>query len=94
MADFLNEIEQGVPKQNKSKYGLNDFKWIGTFHSVFLKILKEDIVKLELNYDKNFSIIDSDDSSKIVKALLKKHNLNEVFKPNEAKGFISKQKSN
>jgi superfamily I DNA/RNA helicase len=47
--------------------------------------LKEDIAKLELNYDKNFSIIDSDDSSKIVKALLKKHNLNEVFKPNEAK---------
>lgn len=94
MDDFLNEIEQNAPKQKNSWYGLNDFKWIGTFHSVFLKILKEDIAKLELNYDKNFSIIDSDDSTKIIKALLKKHNLNEVFKPNEAKGFISKQKSN
>ena len=64
---------------------MNDFQWIGTFHSVFLKILKEDITKLELNYDKNFSIIDSDDSNKIVKDILKKLNLNEIFKPQEAK---------
>jgi superfamily I DNA/RNA helicase len=85
MADFLNEMEQSGSNKNKSKYSLNDFKWIGTFHSVFLKILKEDIVKLEMNYDKNFSIIDSDDSTKIIKNLLKKHSLNEVFKPNEAK---------
>jgi len=85
MDSFLDEMEQTTTNQNKSKYGLNDFKWIGTFHSVFLKILKEDIVKLGMNYDKNFSIIDSDDSTKIIKNLLKKHSLNEVFKPNEAK---------
>lgn len=92
--DFLSFVEENSVKNNVKKYWINDFKWIGTFHSVFLKILKEDIEKLELKYDKNFSIIDSDDSAKVVKDILKKHNLNETFKPNEVKWFISNQKNN
>lgn len=92
--DFLDFVEQSAPKKNNSTYWINDFKWIGTFHSTFLKILKEDIDKLEMNYDKNFSIIDSDDSQKVIKDILKKFNLNEVFKPQEAKWFISNQKNN
>jgi len=64
---------------------MNDFKWIGTFHSVFLKILKEDIDRLGMKYDKNFSIIDSDDSQKMMRDILKKFGLNETFKPQEAK---------
>ena len=92
--DFLNFVEQTSTHKNIGKYGINDFKRIGTFHSVFLKILKEDIEKLESKYDKNFSIIDSDDSAKVVKDILKKHNLNETFKPNEVKWFISNQKNN
>jgi len=81
----LDFVEQTNTHKNISKYGVNDFKWIGTFHSIFLKILKEDIDKLDMKYDKNFSIIDSDDSAKVVKDILKKHNLDEVFKPNEVK---------
>lgn len=92
--DFLDFVEQTSTHKNISKYGVNDFKWIGTFHSIFLKILKEDIDKLDMKYDKNFSIIDSDDSAKVVKDILKKHNLDEVFKPNEVKWFISNQKNN
>jgi len=85
--DFLNFIEQTKPSigGNNVKYTEKDFKWIGTFHSIFLKILKEDIDKLEMKYDKNFTIIDSNDSNKVVKDLLKKLNLDEVFKPNEVK---------
>lgn len=85
--DFLNFIEQTKPSTvgNNVKYTEKDFKWIGTFHSIFLKILKEDIDKLEMKYDKNFTIIDSNDSNKVVKDLLKKLNLDEVFKPNEVK---------
>ncbi len=92
--DFLDFVEQTSTHKNISKYGVNDFKWIGTFHSIFLKILKEDIDKLDMKYDKNFSIIDSDDSAKVAKDILKKHNLDEVFKPNEVKWFISNQKNN
>ena len=85
--DFLNFIEQTKPSTvgNNVKYTEKDFKWIGTFHSIFLKILKEDIDKLEMKYDKNSTIIDSNDSNKVVKDLLKKLNLDEVFKPNEVK---------
>ena len=83
--DFFDFVEQTSTHKNISKYGVNDFKWIGTFHSIFLKILKEDIDKLDMKYDKNFSIIDSDDSAKVAKDILKKHNLDEVFKPNEVK---------
>ena len=71
-----------------------DLKRIGTFHSIFLKILKEDIDKLGMKYNKNFSILDTGDSSSIIKETLKRLNLQDVFKPNEVKGFISKQKNN
>ncbi|MCK9467218.1 MAG: UvrD-helicase domain-containing protein [Candidatus Absconditabacterales bacterium] len=94
--DFLDFIEQTKTNTsgNSIKYNEKDFKRIGTFHSIFLKILKEDIDKLEMKYDKNFTIIDSNDSNKVAKDLLKKLNLDEVFKPNEVKGFISNQKNN
>ncbi|HRX63928.1 MAG TPA: 3'-5' exonuclease [Candidatus Absconditabacterales bacterium] len=92
--DFLDFVEETSKDKNKSGYTMNDFKWIGTFHSVFLKILKEDIDRLGMKYDKNFSIIDSDDSQKMMRDILKKFGLNETFKPQEAKGFISKQKNN
>ena len=39
-----------------------ELKWIGTFHSIFLKILKEDIEDLGRKFNKNFWILDSDDS--------------------------------
>lgn len=70
------------------------FNWIGTFHSVFLKILKEDIDKLGRKYNKNFTIIDSDDSNKIVNDILKNRWLHEAFNKKEIKGFISRQKNN
>jgi len=81
---------------------LKDLKWIWTFHSVFLKILKEDIEKWSKildqefgknKYNKNFTILDTNDTSSIIKDILKKLDMKEVFKPNECKGFISKQKN-
>lgn len=82
--DFLNYIEQNSPIIRKT-YGLNDFKWIGTFHGIFLKILKEDIEALEYGYTKNFSIIDSNDSQSLIKQVLKRFGFEDVFKPNEVK---------
>ena len=90
--DFLNSIEQNSPASHRT-YGMNDFKWIGTFHGIFLKILKEDIEALEYGYNKNFSIIDSNDSQSLIKQVLKRTGFDDVFKPNEVKWFISKQKN-
>lgn len=91
--DFLAFVESNSQSKWNQSYWVNDFKWIWTFHSIFLKILKEDIENLEMKYDKNFSIIDADDSEKVIKDLLKKYNLDEVLKPKEVKWFISKSKN-
>ncbi|MFA5747613.1 MAG: UvrD-helicase domain-containing protein [Candidatus Absconditabacterales bacterium] len=91
--DFLNTIENNS-SVSKSIDLSNNLKWIGTFHSIFLKILKEDIEKLEKNYNKNFGIFDTNESVLVIKDVLKKLNLQEVFKYQEAKNFISTQKNN
>lgn len=93
--DFINAMSQ--TKSNIKIKHLNattDLKWIGTFHSIFLKILKEDIDKLEMQYNKNFSIADTNESQTLIKDVLKRLNLQEIFKVNEVKWFISSQKNN
>ena len=50
--------------------------WISTFHSMCVRILRENIEFLD-GYDKNFTIIDENDRDKILKELLKKNNLQE-----------------
>ena len=93
--DFLNAMNQTQsPVMKKSLHSVNDLKWIGTFHSIFLKILKEDIDKLESKYNKNFSIADTNESQTLIKDVLKRLNLQEIFKVNEVKWFISNQKNN
>ncbi len=72
----------------------NSLKRIGTFHSIFLKILKEDIEKLQKTYTKNFWILDTNESQTVIKEVLKKMNLQDVYKVNEVKVFISTQKNN
>jgi superfamily I DNA/RNA helicase len=76
LSDFISAMEKSTPKQNQTfQLRAFDLKWIGTFHSIFLKILKEDIDKLGMKYNKNFGILDSGDSTSIVKEILKRLNL-------------------
>jgi len=70
-----------------------DTKWIWTFHSIFLKILKEDVEKLGMKYNKNFWIFDTNESQSVLKDVLKKLNLQDIFKVPEARNFISSQKN-
>ncbi|MBR3162165.1 MAG: UvrD-helicase domain-containing protein [Bacilli bacterium] len=50
---------------------------ISTFHSLGLKIIKENYEFL--GYDKNFTILDSDDTLTIIKKLMKELNMNPKF---------------
>ena len=50
---------------------------ISTFHSLGLKIIKENYEKL--NYDKNFTIIDSDDALTIIKKIMKDMNMSSAY---------------
>lgn len=47
-----------------------------------------------MKYNKNFGIFDTSESQSVLKDVLKKLNLQEIFKVPEAKNFISKQKNN
>jgi DNA helicase II / ATP-dependent DNA helicase PcrA len=65
-----------------------------TFHSIFLKMLKEDIEKLDMKYTKNFGIFDTNESQSVIKDVLKQLWMVDIFKPQEVKSFISTQKNN
>ena len=66
--------------------------WMGTFHSVFLRILRKNAN--ELGYSSNFSIYDSSDSKSLIKSLLKELNLDEkVYKPGLIQSRISNAKN-
>ncbi len=54
--------------------------WMGTFHSVFAKILRVEADKL--GYPSNFTIYDSDDSKSLIRTLVKELRLDDkVYKP-------------
>lgn len=67
--------------------------WMGTFHSVFAKILRVEAEKL--GYPSNFTIYDTDDSKSLIKSILKEMNLDDkIYKPNMVYGRISSAKNN
>lgn len=50
---------------------LNSFPLISTFHSLCVRILRQDIEALNEGYKKTFTIYDTDDTQKVVKACIK-----------------------
>lgn len=67
--------------------------WMGTFHSVFAKILRIEANKL--GYENNFTIYDTDDSKSLIKNILKEQNLDDkVYKPSSVLSRISVCKNN
>jgi DNA helicase-2/ATP-dependent DNA helicase PcrA len=66
--------------------------WMGTFHSVFARILRID--GKQIGYPSNFSIYDTDDSKALLKAIIKEMKLDDkVYKPNVVYNRISAAKN-
>ncbi len=66
--------------------------WMGTFHSVFARILRIDGQRI--GYPGNFTIYDTDDSKALLKAIIKEMNLDDkVYKPNVVYNRISAAKN-
>jgi len=66
--------------------------WMGTFHSVFARILRAEAEKI--GYPSNFTIYDADDSKSLIKAIVKELNLDDkVYKPNVVFNRISGAKN-
>lgn len=69
-----------------------DAMWIGTFHSICVRILRRNIEKI--NYTSNFSIYDRDDQITVVKEAIKELNINkDMYKPRGVLEVISKCKN-
>ncbi|MFY0643771.1 MAG: UvrD-helicase domain-containing protein [Bacteroidia bacterium] len=67
--------------------------WMGTFHSVFARILRREADKI--GYTSNFTIYDTDDSKTLIKNIVKQFNLDDkVYKANIVLNRISAAKNN
>ena len=67
--------------------------WMGTFHSIFAKILRYESELM--GYSSNFSIYDTDDSKSLLRRIIKNLNLDiDLYKVNQVQSRISSLKNN
>ncbi|MDL2223760.1 UvrD-helicase domain-containing protein [Bacteroidales bacterium OttesenSCG-928-M06] len=66
--------------------------WMGTFHSIFSRILRRESEKIGFTSD--FTVYDSQDSKNLIKAIIKEKDLNDkIYKPGAIQARISKAKN-
>ena len=66
--------------------------WVGTFHSMFARILRRHAELL--GYTQTYSILDTDDQLKVIKEFIKEMELNDkLFAPRLVQSVISKAKN-
>lgn len=67
--------------------------WMGTFHSVFSRILRSEATKI--GYPSNFTIYDTEDAKKLITNIVKEKNLDkDIYKAKNIQGRISGLKNN
>ena len=67
--------------------------WMGTFHSVFAKLLRVESTKI--GYPSNFTIYDTDDSKSLIRSIIKEKQLDEkLYNVNFVYNRISSSKNN
>ena len=91
---FTNKAAKEIVTRVNSEIGLpwSDYIWMGTFHSVFLRILRQHANII--GFTPNFTIYDSGDSKNFIKSLVKELNLDErTYKPGLILSRISNAKN-
>ncbi len=90
---FTNKATQEMKERILAMVGEQGSRiWISTFHAMCVRILRQDIENL--GYQRNFTILDQDDSLKVIKRLLKERNLDEEkYKPAIVADAIDKIKN-
>ena len=92
---FTNKASKEMRNRIELMVGESDARslWMGTFHSVFSKILRFEAEKL--NYPSNFTIYDTDDSKSLVRSIIKELNLDkDIYKVGMIRNRISSLKNN
>jgi DNA helicase-2/ATP-dependent DNA helicase PcrA len=91
---FTNKAAREMKKRIGDIVGPAEAKnlWMGTFHSVFARILRSEADKL--GYPSNFTIYDTQDSVRLISAIIKEMQLDkDVYKPKQVLGRISSYKN-
>jgi DNA helicase II / ATP-dependent DNA helicase PcrA len=91
---FTNKAAREMKERIAKIVGEREAKnlWMGTFHSIFAKILRIEAEKL--GYPPNFTIYDTDDSKGVLKEIIKQFNLDDkVYKPSLVLNRISEAKN-
>ncbi len=91
---FTNKAAREMKKRISDIVGAPEAKnlWMGTFHSVFARILRSEADKL--GYPSNFTIYDSQDSLRCISGIIKEMQLDkDVYKPKQILGRISSYKN-
>lgn len=90
---FTNKAAKEMRERTESLIGdLSRDMWVGTFHSICIRILRRDIEKL--GYDRSFVIYDTQDQQVVIKDCLKELNINDKnFPPKSVLETIGKQKN-
>ena len=92
---FTNKAANEMKERIASRVGERaaSMLWMGTFHSVFSKILRREAV--HIGYNPQFTIYDQSDSRSLVKSIIKDMQLDDkIYKPNAVAERISSAKSN
>ena len=91
---FTNKAAREMKKRISDIVGTNEAKnlWMGTFHSVFARILRSEADKL--GYPSNFTIYDTQDSVRLISAIIKEMQLDkDIYKPKQILSRISSYKN-
>lgn len=90
---FTNKAASEMKQRIEKLIGLDARNtWMGTFHSVFAKILRVEGHKL--GYPSNFTIYDTDDSKSLIRSILREMKLDDkVYKANTVLSRISGAKN-
>ncbi len=92
---FTNKAAKEMKERIAARVGHLDASaiWMGTFHSVFSKILRKEATLL--GFDSNFTIYDQADSRSLIKSIIKEMQLDDkLYKPAAVGERISAAKSN
>ncbi len=91
---FTNKAAREMKKRISQIVGSSEAKnlWMGTFHSVFARMLRHEADKL--GYPSNFTIYDTQDSQRLISAIIKEMGLDkDVYKYKQVYSRISSYKN-
>lgn len=91
---FTNKAAREMKERIAKVVGESESKnlWMGTFHSVFARILRTEADKI--GYPKNFTIYDTDDSKSLIRNILSEMGLDDkIYKVNTVLARISNAKN-